>query len=409
MLEKRLTRLLTEQAVDDASYLWLLREQAVTSPNYNRFEVTELDERLEGYLDFIKLANEFGWQACEENLSWKDAGEIFVGCVTAFGTNNPKIIDSVIDVGCQSLELSQGIVSALAWENGDKTEAIIHRLLNSMEPIQKRIAIGASGVLRKDIGQSLNENLTFESTDVRSRALKAVGELGRKDLLEACIGHIDNDDEDCRFWSAWSAALLGSLDAALPALQSVSLSDSKYSEKACDLTGRIMNVELAQDWLQELGNSQSKLRQAVIFAGAVGMPVLVSWLINIMTIPELARKAAESFVNITGADLIDFDLAGDEPAGFEVGPSENPEDEFVEMDADEDLPWPDVDKIAQWWANYKDHYAAHERYLCGQPINVESLNRIIDIGKQTHRHAAALELTLISPGKPLIEVRARSA
>jgi uncharacterized protein (TIGR02270 family) len=409
MLEKRLTRLLAEQAVDDAAYLWLLRDQAVLSPNYNKLELAELDERLEGYLDAITIAGNNGWRACEDNLRWKDAGEIFVGATTAFNQNNQDAASIVIDAGCQSVELSRGIVSAIAWCGNDRTQQLLTSLLQSQDSIRKRIGIGAIGVLRKDVGQSLNDFLTDESPLVRARALKAAGELGRTDLLGTCIQQLENNDEACRFWSAWSTALLGNSEASLPILKTMAESGGKYSEQACDLAGRSMSVELAQTWLQELGNNQSNLRPAVVFAGAVGMPVLVSWLINMMTIPELARKAGESFVNITGADLIDLDLAGDVPEGFEPGPSENPEDEFVEMDADEDLPWPNVDKIAQWWAHFKDHYLPHERYLYGQPINAEWLNQIITLGRQSNRHTAALELVLISPGRPLIEVRAYSA
>jgi uncharacterized protein (TIGR02270 family) len=138
------------------------------------------------------------------------------------------------------------------------------------------------------------------------------------------------------------------------------------------------------------------------------MPVLVSWLINMMTVPALARKAGEAFTNITGADLVEMELAGDEPEGFEAGPTEDPQDEFVEMDADEDLPWPDVNKIAQWWAVHKESFNPHQRYLLGQPISQQNLDHVLMYGKQTQRHAAALELALLSPGHPLAAVRART-
>jgi uncharacterized protein (TIGR02270 family) len=408
MLVKRLTRLLTEQAVDDASYLWLLRNQAVLSANYFQSELMELDERLEGYLDEIRLAGSLGWQVCEDNLMWKDAGEIFVGMVAAANQGSTEVMNKVIQVGSQSVELSRGIVSALAWENNENTQTLIKRLLKAQHPLVQRVGVGAAAVTRNDLDQQLSGFIENESVLVRARALKAVGELGRKDLLDACLQQTKDENEHCRFWAAWSSTLLGNSQSALSVLKTIAETGGNYSEQACDLAGRSMDREHAQEWLQELGQDQSNLRLAVIFAGAVGMPVLVSWLINMMTIPELARKAAESFVNITGADLIEQDLAGDEPEGFTAGPSENPDEEFVAMDADEDLPWPDVNKIAHWWAHYKDRYTGHERYLCGQLINAQSMKQILSIGKQSNRHAAALELALMEPGKPLVEVRACS-
>jgi uncharacterized protein (TIGR02270 family) len=169
-----------------------------------------------------------------------------------------------------------------------------------------------------------------------------------------------------------------------------------------------MDLTQAQEWLQELGKNESTHRQAVTFAGAIGMPVLVPWLMNMMTVPELARKAGESFVNITGADLVDNELAGDEPEGFEAGPTENPDDEMVAMDADEDLPWPNIDAIARWWAENQNRFAPHERFLLGQPVASEALHSVLMHGKQTNRHAAALEMALRVPGQPLVEVRARN-
>ena len=77
---------------------------------------------------------------------------------------------------------------------------------------------------------------------------------------------------------------------------------------------------------------------AVIGAGVIGDPVSIPWLIEQMMIPELARVAGEAFTMITGVDIAYEDLEGEWPAGFEAGPTEDPEDENVAMDPDEDLP-----------------------------------------------------------------------
>jgi hypothetical protein len=46
------------------------------------------------------------------------------------------------------------------------------------------------------------------------------------------------------------------------------------------------------------------------------------------------------------------------------------------------------------------------RYLLGRPITIESLRQALKIGYQRQRAAAAIELALLNPGKPLFEVRA---
>lgn len=396
-----------EHFADDASFLWLYRDQAVCSPNYTIFDVAELDERIEAHLDGLRMAGDIGWLTAEKNLSWQEPGEIFTGTAMAFSIGKKKLIDQVMEIGAQSVETARGAVSGIAWITDRDTMPFIKSYLQSKEHIVQRIGIGACAVLRKDMGELLTQFLKNENAVVSSRALKAAGELGRVDLSNHCLSYLENDNEDVQFWAAWSSALLGDLEAT-EVLKNIALQGGVYAEQACDMAGRNMNLVSAQEWLQELGKTPENLRLAIIFANAIGTPVLVSWLINMMTVPELARKAGEAFTNITGADLIDNELAGDVPDDFEAGPTEDPNDEFVTMDADEDLPWPDINKVSQWWSTQMNSYDQHQRYLLGRPITKESLSEVLKYGKQTQRHAAALETALLSPGHPLVEVRART-
>jgi len=138
----------------------------------------------------------------------------------------------------------------------------------------------------------------------------------------------------------------------------------------------------------------------------IGDPVLLPWLFQQMAIPEVARVAGESFSMISGVDLAYDDLDGEWPEGFEAGPTEDPEDENVEMDADEDLPWPNVELIQQWWNKNRLSYQNGTRCLCGPVMSIGSLNRVLRTGFQRQRIAAALELAIHQPGTPLFETRA---
>jgi uncharacterized protein (TIGR02270 family) len=117
-----------------------------------------------------------------------------------------------------------------------------------------------------------------------------------------------------------------------------------------------------------------------------------------------ARIAGEAFSMITGVDLAYKDLEGEWP--FHAGPTEKPEDEDVEMDPDEDLPWPAPELVARWWADNKAKFVAGQRYLCGRPINDEHCREVLRTGYQRQRIAAALELALMRPDRPLFEWRA---
>jgi uncharacterized protein (TIGR02270 family) len=138
----------------------------------------------------------------------------------------------------------------------------------------------------------------------------------------------------------------------------------------------------------------------------LGDPAVVPKLIERMKQPELARLAGEAFSTITGVHISYDKLEGAPPAGFNAGPTEDPADANVEMDADEDLAWPDSALVANWWKANQARFTPGTRYLLGKPIEPVWLAEVLRTGRQRQRATAALELALRDPGAPLFEVRA---
>ena len=145
---------------------------------------------------------------------------------------------------------------------------------------------------------------------------------------------------------------------------------------------------------------------ALLGCGMTGDPLYIPTLIKQMEVPEQARVAGEAFSMITGIDLAYDDLDTDQPEDFEAGPTEDPEDENVDLDPDEDLPWPDQALIQQWWDDHGRNYQPGQRYLCGQPISEANCRRVLIEGFQRQRISAAYELALMNPDEPLFEWRA---
>ena len=258
---------------------------------------------------------------------------------------------------------------------------------------------------RQDPGRLLTEALSHADPLLRARALRAVGQLGRVDLLPLLQNNLTADDVPCRFSAAWSAALLGDM-RAIPPLQTIAGLDSPYKEEAAKMALRRMDLPTAHGWQKALAQSPDSLRLAVIGAGVMGDPIFIPWLIEQMTIPELARVAGEAFTMITGVDIAYEDLEGEWPEGFEAGPTEDPEDDNVDMDLDEDLPWPKPEAIHTWWKNHQGQFRSGIRYLLGKPMSPDWLRDVLRNGRQRQRAAAALELASQQPGQPLFEVRA---
>jgi len=297
-----------------------------------------------------------------EYLRWKlrpqeESGEVFAAAVLAFESGQDQRIKMVLEAAATDPVLSRGLISALGWLRFDQVKEHIDQLLQSLTHELRRIGVAASAVHRQDPGSILVDALNDEDTFLKARAIRAVGELGRIDLLSMLKNQLAAEDKDCQFWAAWSTVLLGDRDEALEFLKTLATSESPFRERALNLTLRVMDNTSAQNWLKEMSQQPDWLCYAVIGAGVAGDPVRIPWIIEHMEVPELARVAGEAFTMITGVDIAYENLEGEWPESFEAGPTENPEDEGVKMDSDEDFPWPDAQLIDKWWAKNKAMFA----------------------------------------------------
>ena len=230
----------------------------------------------------------------------------------------------------------------------------------------------------------LNEAIANGDPSLRGRALRAVGELGRVDLLPRMRGELNDPDLNARFAAAWSVTLLSPNRDSLAVLRTIAESPGPYSSKALLPAIRRMDLAAAKAWQAWFSRRREGLRMAIGAAGAIGDPKHVPWLIEEMKVPALARLAGEAFTMITGVDLAYNDLEKKPLEGFEAGPTENPEDENVEMDPDEHLPWPDPTLIQKWWTDNQSGFQKGTRYLLGKPTSIEWLQQVLRVGRHAN-------------------------
>ena len=394
-----------DQHAEESAFLWILRDAAVCAPHYDLQDLIALEERIEAHIDGLRIAGDEGWRRCEEALHYQEAGEVFVAAVLAFESGRAERIQRVVEVATANEDTLRGLCSALGWLPWRLIEDWTHGLLQANHPLDRRIGLTACSLHRHDPGAILGQLIDDSQPLVKARALRLAGELKRHDLAVWIMRELDNPDRECRFRSAWSATLLG-LDGGAEALQAFITPGSADLEPALQLLLRTLDPKQAQALLNRIAQEPALARAAVQGVGIIGDPVAVPWLIETMHQPTLARLAGEAFTLICGADLAELDLEGERPSGFESGPSENPQDEDVALDADEDLPWPDPDKVAHWWQYNQQHFNPGQRYLLGQPISVAHCYEILRTGCQRQREAAALELALLHPDQPLLAIRA---
>jgi uncharacterized protein (TIGR02270 family) len=396
------------QHAEEAGFLWLLRDAAVRAPHYLLNDLARLDGRVEAHLDGLRVNGAPGWEIVKSALlEAGEPGEVFAASLLAFESGAPDQIQQVIEVGTAAPEATRGLISALGWLPSETAEKPIRTLLNAEAPALRRVGIAAAAAHRlRPRGDILQAAFASDDVSLKARAFRAAGELGLVDTHITLRANLRAKDSTVRFWAAWSNALLNGHKDAVACLQNVAEAGGPFAERAAQMAMRRLAPNDAKLWLKRLVKDLGQKRIAVIAAGSFADPEIIPFLMDQMKVPELARVAGESFSLITGAHIAYDKLEGEKPEGFEAGPNEDPKDENVTMDADLDLAWPDPALVRKWWNSRQGSFAKGTRYLLGQPITLESLRQALKTGYQRQRAAAALELAILNPGRPLFEVRA---
>ena len=395
-----------DQHAEEAAFLWLLRNNAVDAPHYDLDDLAKLDERVEAHLDGLRIAGDYGWQICSENLQIKESGEVFAAAVLALEEQSNERINLVYEVVEEVPETINALVSAFGWVEAQHLQGKVNDLLISEKPLWRQIGLSACAIHRVDPGKFLQQAIGDDNFQLRVRALKSVGELGRVDLQTALLEQLSHENDDIRFWAAWSAVLTGDRGSAVDLLRVEIESSSKFCHQAMQVVLPVLDTQRIKQTLKILADNKETLRQAIIGAGLSGDPTYIPWLIQQMANPELARVAGEAFAFLCGVDLAYQDMEGELPDGASGGPTENPQDENVAMDPDEDLACPDAALVEQWWQKNKSGFQPDVRYCYGKPADTTQCQWLLKHGTQRLRHSAAISLALMQPEQALFEVRA---
>jgi len=404
MVNATLSNVLAEHA-DEASFLWLQRASAVHAPNYDRRQFADLDERLAAHVDGLRTAGDAGWEMAQAALD-NEAPEDFFAAAVLAAEKADTSLDALIDRGDATSDVVPGLISALGWVSPQFLGGRVKSLLQDGLPLRQKLGVAACALHRRDPGEALGEVLDRGAVSVRTRALRAAGELGRTDLIQPLREAMGESRPEPRFWGAWSAVLLGDRLQAIEALAAVASRPGPRQMGALQLALQAMEGAAGHALLTELSTLPGAQRLRIIGSGFVGDARYAPWLIDQMANPAVARIAAEAFVCITGADFDREQMEVPPPDGFEDGPTEDPDDENVEPPEDIALPWPDVKKIRSWWDRHGARFASGSRYFLGQPVTPDHCVKVLREGFQRQRVAAALHLALLRPGSVLFATSA---
>ncbi len=403
----KIVRVVVEQHVSEAGFTWLLRDRAVAEPHYLLADLKRFDRRVDAHLDGLRIAGDEGWAIALEQLeAHTEPGETFACANVAFLGGNQARIARVLEAA-QDPANARGVISAIAWLADERKVADYALQLGlASDVVSRRIGVAIAGIRRLPYGPVLQAGLVDKDPGVVARSAHAIGELGAAKAAGALRGLLNANDLPTRFWAAWSLAIMNGESGALAELKTVALTEHHFRRRAVDLIARRGEPRSTVKWFAALDATPGGKRLTVQALGAIGDPDAIPKLLDFMADPALARVAGEAFAHITGAHISYDKLERDPPEGFVAGPTEDPADEDVALDPDGNLYWPDAALCAAWWSKNKSNFSAGNRYLDGKPIAIEHLRDVLKKGYQRKRAAAALELAMREPGKPLYEVRA---
>ncbi len=198
-----------------------------------------------------------------------------------------------------------------------------------------------------------------------------------------------------------NAVLAGDRGESLVALEDFASGRGPMRLLAFSIVLRLGDDDASRSRLAGISEEADAGRTLLKAVGTVGDPFYIPWLIKQMSDPLLTRLAGESFSMITGLDLAALDLERKPPEDFESGPNDDPDDENVEMDPDDGLPWPDPEKIAAWWKENESRFPAGQRFFMGAPPSMSHCLQVLKSGYQRQRIAAAIWRCILEPGTPL--------
>lgn len=395
--------LVVTRHAEEAALLCGQRFFLVRAGHVRLHHLRRLDDRLAAHLDGLVVASDDGSRATDEALANPGPGEVFTSFALALDNRDDRRIAHLLALAEAVAAAREAVALAVGWVSAQSLRGIVGELLASPQALRRAIGIAACDFHRVDPGDMLAGAMADTSALLRAQALQAAGDCGRRDLAVRCLDALDDEDAACRFWAARSAVLLGERHKPVPVLlEAVRVPGGHYRSPALALLLKLAGSARAAPLLRSLVAEPQGMRDAIRAVGTVGDMQTVPWLIAQMAEPALARLAGEAFTTITGVDLAWNDLERKPSQGMEAPDADDPEAIDVAMDEDEGLPWPDPDKLLHWWeANASRYPVAGERCFMGAAPSWPHCLRVLRMGCQRQRAAAAAYLCLLRPGTQL--------
>lgn len=394
------------QHMEDAAALRSVRGVLVRSPHVKLLHLGRTDERLAAHMDGLSVSGDQGAALSRSALDVPGVGQLFVAAVLAIERRDAAQLDRLLSLLSVVPDAPRALASAFGWVAPGLLRGLTASLLASESPDARWLGLAACAQHRVDPGASLAAAIEHDDLRLRTRALRAAGELGRVDLLPVCLDHLQDKPPTVALAAAWSAVLLGDRNDAVGALRAMAQATGPTQQEALALALFTADTSTARALVKQLAAGGATLRILIKAAGWAGDAQVVPWLLKHLEDEAHTRLAGEAFSFITGVDLAALDLERKPPEKVAAGPNDDPNDDNVSLDDDESLPWPDPLKLSGWWHQHADRFPSGTRLFASAAVTPHHCLQVLKEHTQRRRMAAALYRSLLMPGTVLFNCAA---
>jgi hypothetical protein len=401
-----------QQHAEESAVLRHIRSVLVRAPHVRLRHLRRLDDRIAAHLDGLAVAGAYGTALCRAALERAGAGEVFALAVRLIDERDDRGLDRLAALAATLPDARRGLLSALGWVSAAQLRGLVQPLLASGDAQRRALAIAACRLHRADPGDALAHALDDADAGLRAAAWRAAGELGRADLLERARDALSDRG---------AATAFEGRRVRLPAGRSprragrVRIDGAR--RRSAEGSGR--RVAAAGGGLPAGARFRALARQG----GAAGARAPAPRDRGLRpagrrALRALAGRADGGRHAGTHRRRILHAAHGRRPGragpGAQAartvpgGPSDDPADDDVALDADESLPWPDRARVERWWRQHADGMPLDRRSFMGQAPAPEPAAQVLREGTQRQRFVAARHLCLLVPGTRLFPVCAPS-
>lgn len=387
-----------EEHADEAAFLFRQRGRAFASRLYRAPRLGDLDERLRAHLDGLVVAGEEGWKAVAGGLTSDDPALVFVSAMAglaAGGSDARKEVETALGAP-SSVE---GLLWALRLAGGENVESALREWTRHASPLGRALACGAL-IFRGEQppAATVASLLAEDAPAVLAIALGVVLRQRGREHAPRVVGLLDHGEPSVRAAALAAGLALARPEAAAAGRRRCGSADPE-AVHALEWAPLAAEEEMLEVLLAATAGEHGRL--ACLALGRLGYPAGASGLLSAAADDSTARAAGHALALLFGLDL--------RALGLELPPERRPASaEEMELDPDEDLPWPDLETLTPVVRAAADAAPGNVRLRGGRTWSAAVLEAEIVEGCLPDREQAMRERYLRDPRCAWREPRAWS-